>query len=107
MKTSIVCWTTAALAFGGAAMAGEEGTVKAFAAWHAQGIMVQTGEKQATFVGALVGRMYVDTDKGPVESGSLVCPAALEVGSTALHILPPPRFHPESVRADHPRGGDA
>ena len=81
MRASIGCWALAALAFCGPAQAGEEGTIKTFAAWRGLGVTMQTGAQQATFVGALVGQMYVDTEKGPVASGSLACPAVLDIGT--------------------------
>jgi hypothetical protein len=61
------------------AAAAEEQTVKAFAAWQGQGHVYETGPKSAAFVGALVGTMYVETDKGPLGSGRIVCPALLDI----------------------------
>jgi hypothetical protein len=62
------------------AAAAEEATITAFASWHGEGSTIQTGAEQATFVGALVGRIYVETEKGPLASGTLACPAMVEVG---------------------------
>jgi len=62
------------------ASAAEEATVKAFSAWQGQGNTFQTGEKEATFIGVFTGRMYVETEKGPIESGQMVCPAAIKIG---------------------------
>ncbi|HUL08033.1 MAG TPA: hypothetical protein VLV76_17055 [Candidatus Acidoferrum sp.] len=78
------------LSFGGAAAlaaailtppapAAEEGTLKAFAAWQGEGQTLQTGVKEATFIGTIAGTVYVETDKGPVDGGQLVCPAMLLV----------------------------
>ena len=61
------------------AAAGEDATIKAFSAWQGQGHVFQTGEKQATFVGAFVGTVYVETDQGPVASGHMVCPATVTI----------------------------
>jgi hypothetical protein len=60
------------------ATAGEEVTVQAFAPWQGQGTIYRTGEKTATFVGALAGRFYVETDEGPLDAGVIVCPTTLE-----------------------------
>jgi len=62
------------------ASAAEEATVKVFSAWQGQGGTFQTGPKEATFVGVLTGRMYAETEKGPIESGLMVCPATLKIG---------------------------
>ncbi len=62
------------------AAAGDEGTVKAFAAWTARGATFQTGVHEATFVGSLAGPIFVETDKGMVNSGRLSCPAIVDIG---------------------------
>jgi hypothetical protein len=63
------------------AHAAEEGTLKAFAAWHGDGQTVQTGPNEATFIGTIAGTVYVETDKGPVDGGQMVCPAMLVVNT--------------------------
>lgn len=65
-----------------AANAAEEGTLKAFAAWQSDGQAVQTGPNEATFIGTISGAVYVETEKGPVDGGRLVCPAMLLVNMT-------------------------
>jgi hypothetical protein len=62
------------------APAAEEATVKVFSAWEGQGDTFQTGPKEATFVGVLTGRMYAETEKGPIESGVMICPATVKIG---------------------------
>ncbi len=62
------------------AAAGEEATIKAFAQWQGQGHTFQTGGHEAMFVGALVGRMYVETENGPLQSGLMSCPVTVEIG---------------------------
>lgn len=62
------------------AVAGEEATVKVFAAWQGQGNTFPSGPKQATFVGAFVGQVYTDTEQGPVHTGTMVCPAIVTIG---------------------------
>lgn len=66
-------------ALAGPAVAGEEAMIDAFATWVGQGNTFQTGAKDSTFVGALVGRLYTETDKGPVSSGQIICPAMVRI----------------------------
>jgi hypothetical protein len=61
------------------ASAAEEATVKAFVAWEGAGNTTQTGVDEATFIGAIAGTVYVETDKGPIDSGQLVCPVMVQV----------------------------
>src|SRR5215469_3363763 len=75
------CFVVAMLAApSGVAVAGEEATVKAFAAWIGDGRTFQTGVKEATFIGDLAGPMFVETEKGIVKVGRLLCPAIVEIG---------------------------
>ena len=60
--------------------AGEDTTVKAFAAWQGQGETFRTGSAEATFIGALNGVIYVETENGPVAAGHMTCPAIIEIG---------------------------
>lgn len=61
--------------------AAEQGTIKAFAAWRGDGQAIQTGVNEATFIGAISGTVYVETEKGPVDGGQMVCPAMLQVNT--------------------------
>jgi hypothetical protein len=61
--------------------AAEQGTIKAFAAWRGEGRAIQTGVDEATFIGAISGTVYVETEKGPVDGGQMVCPAMLLVNT--------------------------
>jgi hypothetical protein len=70
----------AAVGLGRIASAGEDATITAFVAWQGQGRIFQTGAKEAEFVGAIVGRVYTETDKGPIASGLMECPAMLTIG---------------------------
>lgn len=67
------------LAFLCPALAGEDATIKAFAAWQGSGQLFATGAQELTFVGALSGTIYVETEKGPLDSGRLVCPAMVRI----------------------------
>jgi len=62
-----------------AACAAEEETLRAFAAWQGEGHFVQTGTDEATFAGMLSGRLYIDTDQGPIDAGNLVCPVVVDI----------------------------
>src|SRR5215472_9746572 len=64
----------------GHALAGEEATVKAFAAWIGDGRTFQTGLKEATFIGDFAGPMFVETEQGIIKAGRLLCPAIVEIG---------------------------
>jgi hypothetical protein len=64
---------------GSAAQAQEEQSIKAFAAWQGRGQMYETGPDRATFVGSLAGIIFVETDKGPLDAGYMICPAFLDV----------------------------
>lgn len=62
-----------------AASAGEEQTINAFSAWTGKGFIVQSGPNEKTFVGSIGGRIYVDTEKGPVDAGEMICPLTLKL----------------------------
>ena len=61
--------------------AAEEATIRAFAAWQGAGNLFETGASEVTFVGALTGTMYIDTDKGPLASGAMVCPVVVTINT--------------------------
>lgn len=61
------------------AFAAEETVISAFSAWRGDGQLVQTSANEAMFVGSLDGTVYVNTDKGPVEAGQMVCPAVVRI----------------------------
>src|SRR5262249_52045106 len=58
--------------------AAEEGTIRAFAAWEADGNVVPTGPSEVTIVGTISGQVYVDTDQGPVNAGEMACPGIVQ-----------------------------
>ena len=60
-------------------IAAEEQTVNAFAAYEGEGKVYATGEKKGTFVGAIVGELYVESKKGPLHAGQIVCPAMIQL----------------------------
>jgi hypothetical protein len=62
------------------AAAADEPSIKAVAAWTARGVTFQTGPHAATFVGALAGPIFVETEKGLVHSAQMMCPAMVEIG---------------------------
>ncbi|HEY1383687.1 MAG TPA: hypothetical protein VGF43_08730 [Dongiaceae bacterium] len=67
------------IAFAGSARAQDEQSIKAFAAWQGRGQIFETGPDRATFVGSFTGMIFVETDKGPLDAGYMVCPAILDV----------------------------
>ncbi len=60
-------------AFSGPLAIAEEGTVRAFATFEADGSIVRTGPAEATLVGTVAGPVYVETDQGPVGAGNMAC----------------------------------
>ena len=54
-------------------------TVNAFATYESKGKVYVTGEDKGTFVGALVGDMFIESEKGPRHSGRIVCPGMMLV----------------------------
>jgi hypothetical protein len=61
------------------AVGAEDTVITAFAAWQGDGRLFETGADQATFVGALGGTLYVETEKGPVASGTMICPTIVTI----------------------------
>jgi hypothetical protein len=56
-----------------------EGTVKATATWVAEGRFYQVKEKQALFVGAFKGIMFLESKKGDLDAAKIVCPGMIEI----------------------------
>jgi hypothetical protein len=51
----------------------------AFAVAVANGTIIKSGEKQVMVIGTVKGPMFVETDEGPVEGGSVVCGASVRI----------------------------
>jgi hypothetical protein len=62
-----------------AAQAAEDQTIKAFSTFQLQGHVMKTGVNDATVIGLLSGRFYIDTDQGPVDAGSMTCPVVVHI----------------------------
>ena len=60
-------------------VAAEEQTVNAFADYQGEGKVYVTGVKKGTFVGAIVGQLFVESEKGPLHAGRIVCPAMMQI----------------------------
>ena len=60
-------------------VAAEEQTVNAYAAFEGEGKVHVTGEKTGIFVGAIVGQLFVESEKGPLHAGRIVCPAMMQI----------------------------
>jgi hypothetical protein len=63
----------------GTAAAAEEGAASALATWAGQGRLFQTGEKQALFVGAFQGVMFVENGQGILHAARILCPGSMDV----------------------------
>jgi hypothetical protein len=61
------------------AHADSEQSVRAFSAWQGRGQMFTTGEFRSTFVGSFTGMVYIETEKGPLDAGFMICPAVVDV----------------------------
>ena len=59
--------------------ADEPQIINAFSVWQGQGHVVQSGPQKVAVVGAFGGPVYVETNEGPVEAGTIVCPAVIEI----------------------------
>jgi hypothetical protein len=57
----------------------EEGTINAFAGYEGEGKVYMTGENKGTFVGAIVGELFIDSEKGPLHAGRIVCPGMMQL----------------------------
>ena len=60
-------------------LSAEEATIKATAAWQAQGQFFQVQDKQALFVGAFGGTLLVEPKQGGLDVAKMLCPGMLEV----------------------------
>ncbi|HEY4169310.1 MAG TPA: hypothetical protein VGM96_21145 [Reyranella sp.] len=68
----------AVLAVPSLALAEDEPQVfNAFAVVRAEGTLVRAAEKQVSLAGALNGPLFVETDEGPVEAGTMACSLAV------------------------------
>jgi hypothetical protein len=61
------------------ALAAEEAVISAFSVWQGQGQFVNTAPEESTFVGSFAGKVYVNTESGPIEAGQMVCPAVVRI----------------------------
>jgi hypothetical protein len=61
------------------ALAGETVSFDAFSVWKASGRMIRTGEHVSTFVGIVRGPIYIETERGPVGAGDMICPIRVEI----------------------------
>ena len=57
----------------------------AFAVVQANGTIVKTGEKESMIVASLSGAFFIETDEGPVPSGSIACPGMVKVDLETSH----------------------
>jgi hypothetical protein len=67
------------LGLAAAGHAAEETTIEAFATWQGEGTLVPMGPNPAVLVATLHGVVYIQTDHGPLRSGTIICPAVADV----------------------------
>ncbi len=83
MKRHILSMALATAIFAAAgapvAFAGEKSTVKASAAWVAQGRIYQTGVNDALLVGAFGGVLYVESEEGKLDAVDMICPGMVDI----------------------------
>ncbi len=60
-------------------VAAQELTINAFAAYEGEGKVYMTGENKGTFVGAIVGQLFVESKYGPLHAGRIVCPGMMQL----------------------------
>src|SRR5262245_18481701 len=61
------------------AAAAEEQTIRAFSTFQVKGELMKTGENDATYIGVLSGRFYIDTEQRPVDAGDMNCPVVVHI----------------------------
>lgn len=72
------CLLAAALCISSTAQAQEQ-TINGFSAWEGDGTVFETGPNSGTFVGAITGTLFIQTERGPAAAGHMICPALLEI----------------------------
>lgn len=84
----IVAFLLALLASIAAAQAQNEAQVfNAFAVVAAQGTIVRSADKRAFLAGTLKGPMFIETDEGPVEAGSVTCSTSMRFDRESRHQI--------------------
>jgi len=76
--SSVLFVVTVALAAAPGAEAQEQ-TLDGFMAWEGAGAVYESGPDEGTFVGAISGTLFIQTEKGPAAAGAMVCPVLLEI----------------------------
>src|SRR5262249_6274127 len=62
-----------------AAKAETEESIKGFSVWQAHGGLHVSGDQTNIYSATIIGRLYVDTDKGPIDTGILSCAILVRV----------------------------
>ncbi len=70
---------TMSLGLTAAVHAAEENTIEAFASWQGEGTLIPMGPNPAVMVATLSGVVYIQTEQGPLRSGTIICPATAEI----------------------------
>jgi hypothetical protein len=67
------------IAAGTPAAHAEEGTVKASSPWFGKGRIYLVKEKQALFMGAFDGNLYMENQQGDFDKAKIICPGMVEI----------------------------
>src|SRR5690349_1693938 len=79
LRRALTLLSALLLPAGGALAQDEPQVFNAFAVAVASGTILKAGDKQLMVIGTLKGPMFVETDEGPVDAGSVVCGAAVKI----------------------------
>ena len=79
MKIGVVALALWLVSGPGEALAAEEATVRAVAAWTGHGWFFPVGPEEAQFMGLLRGIFFVDTSRGALDAARIVCPLSLQM----------------------------
>lgn len=59
------------------ALAQETATINAFSVWQAKAVIAQSGEHKAVLSGVFMGTLFIETNEGPVDAGTIGCPGSV------------------------------
>ena len=79
MKIGVVALALWLVGGPGEALAAEEATVPAVAAWSGQGWFFPVGPEEAHFMGLLRGTFFVENSRGALDAARIACPVSLRM----------------------------
>lgn len=78
MRLSAMTLLAACVAlFGSDAYAAKETSVRATAVWQGEGTAVRVGDKEALMNGVLEGAMFIEDNKGDLNTAKMICPVSI------------------------------